>query len=141
YRSMTDLSIFADGEFDLAYSGQSIEHITEGEADLCLAEVGRVLRPGGHLCLDTPNRLASELQLEGTGVQFVNPDHKIEYTDEQLRAKLEAHGFAIREAKGLVHLPETFRTGKFQPDELADNTGVFADIGECSLLAYVCQKV
>lgn len=140
YRSMTDLSIFPDGEFDLVYSGQSIEHVTETEADTCLAEVFRVLRPGAFLCLDTPNAAASALQLQGTGERWVNPDHKIEYTDAELRAKLEGHGFVVREAKGLVHLPESFRTGKFQPEELADNTGVFAEIAECSLLAYVCQK-
>lgn len=139
YRSMTDLSIFPDGEFGLVYSGQSIEHVTEAEADTCLEEVRRVLRPGGYLCLDTPNVLASHIQLEGTGERFVNPDHKIEYTDADLRTKLEAHGFAVREAKGLVHMPESFRTGKFQLEELANNTGVFAEIGECSLLAYVCQ--
>jgi predicted SAM-dependent methyltransferase len=140
YRSMTDLSVFPDATFGLVYSGQSIEHVTEAEADTCLQEVWRVLRPGGYLCLDTPNVLASRLQLEGTGVEFVNPDHKIEYTDPQLRTKLETHGFTIRDAKGLVHLPETFRTGKFHPEELAENTGVFAEIGECSLLAYVGQK-
>lgn len=140
YRSMVDLSIFPDGEFGLVYSGQSIEHVTEEEADQGLREALRVLRPGGYLCLDTPNVLASQLQLEGTGLAFTNPDHKIEYTHAELSRKLEARGFRILAAKGLVYLPETFRTGKFCPEEMAANTGVYDEIDECSLLAYVCQK-
>jgi predicted SAM-dependent methyltransferase len=140
YRSMVDLSIFPDGEFGLVYSGQSIEHVTGEEADQVLAEAFRVLRPGGHLCLDTPNFAASRLQLEGTDMEFTNPDHKIEYTHAELSRKLEASGFSIVAAKGLVHLPETFRTGKFSNEEMGTNTGVFDDIEQCSLLAYVCRK-
>lgn len=140
YRSMIDLSIFSDGEFDLVYSGQSIEHVTEEEADQVLREAHRVLRPGGHLCLDTPNLAASRLQLEGTGIEFVNPDHKIEYTHAELSHKLEASGFRIVAAKGLLHMPETFGTGKFCPEEMGINTGVFDEIEQCSLLAYVCQR-
>jgi hypothetical protein len=41
--------------FDLVYSGQSIEHVTESEGDTVMREVFRVLAPGGWFCLDTPN--------------------------------------------------------------------------------------
>lgn len=38
YHSMVDLSAYGDGAFDLVYSGQTIEHVTAGEADAVRAE-------------------------------------------------------------------------------------------------------
>jgi SAM-dependent methyltransferase len=135
--SMTDLSAFADGTFDLVFSGQSIEHVTEADADLVLAEVRRVLTPDGHLCLDTPNGAACRLQLGGDGV--TNPDHEIEYTHEQLTEKLHRAGFVIEVARGLNHLPGSFESGTFSYEELARYIGVFADIERCYVLAYCCR--
>ena len=78
YHSMADLSDYADASFDMVFSGESIEHITEAEARVMVHEVRRVLEPGGWFCLDTPNRRATEIEL---GDDYSNPDHKIEYTD------------------------------------------------------------
>ena len=55
YHSMTELSSIDSASFDLVYSGQSIEHVPIGAADVVLREIHRVLRPGGYLALDTPN--------------------------------------------------------------------------------------
>ncbi len=88
--SMTDLSIFADCTFDLVWSGQSIEHITESEADLVIQEVYRVLKPGGCFCLDTPNRHLTLLQVRQG---FIHPEHKFEYLPSELVAKLSDRGF------------------------------------------------
>jgi predicted SAM-dependent methyltransferase len=137
-RSMVDLSVFGDESFDLVMSGQSIEHITEAEAEVALREIHRVLRPGGHLCLDTPNGAACRLQLGGPGV--TNPDHEIEYTHLELSRKLEGAGFVIERAQGLNHLPSTFATEEFRFEELARHIGVFDDIEHCYLLAYRCRK-
>ncbi len=84
YHSMVDLSDYADGSVDLVYSGQSIEHVPFDVADVVLAEVRRVLRPGGHLALDTPNARVTRLQQAA----FIDPDHEHEYTHD--RAALEA---------------------------------------------------
>lgn len=45
---------FADGVFDLVYSFHALEHIPEPWR--ALAEMNRVLRPGGIYCIGTPNR-------------------------------------------------------------------------------------
>jgi SAM-dependent methyltransferase len=140
HRSMTDLSVFEDGSFDLVFSGQSIEHVPEAEAEIVLAEARRVLRPGGHLYLDTPNGLACRIQLAGTGAQVTNPDHDIEYSPTELRSKLEAAGFVVELARGLNHLPQSFATGTFSFEELARHVGVYADIEHCYLLAYGCRR-
>jgi predicted SAM-dependent methyltransferase len=89
YTSMTDLSAFADNSVDLVNSGQSIEHITEEDADIVLRECMRILRPGGHLCIDTPNGESTRLQQ----AEFVDPDHKVEYSHGALLSKIEDAGF------------------------------------------------
>ena len=55
FHSMVDLGRYDDGSFDLVYSGQSIEHVSEAEGDTVVREAFRVLAPGGWFCLDTPN--------------------------------------------------------------------------------------
>ena len=136
YHSMTDLSPYGDASFDLVYSGQSIEHVTEAEADGVLAEIHRVLRPGGFLALDTPNARACRMQQE----ELINPDHEVEYTHEELAGKLEQAGFVIEEAKGLNYLGRSLAEGKVSEAETAANYGVYRSPRDCYLLAYVCRR-
>lgn len=46
----TDLSEFRDGEFDMVYSSNVLEHVKDVE--LCVSEIFRVLAPGG-VCIHT----------------------------------------------------------------------------------------
>ena len=136
YHSMADLSLYEDGSFDLVYSGQTIEHVTKEECEKVLAEVMRVLGPGGWFCVDTPNATVCRLQQP----ELINDDHKIEYTHEQFSAKLTSAGFLIREAKGLNDLGHPGEEGGFVLREVARNRGVYGEPRDCYLLAYVCQK-
>jgi ubiquinone/menaquinone biosynthesis C-methylase UbiE len=45
---------FDDGSFDLALMLKSLHHVPTGLLDTALAEVRRVLRPGGHLYVSEP---------------------------------------------------------------------------------------
>ncbi len=108
----------------------------EAEAHTMLAEVRRVLAPGGWFCLDTPNRRATAVDL---GDDFSNPDHKIEYTDAQLAQMLVDAGFTIEARYGLSYVGESLAKGEFDPEEVARNHGVYADIDACYLLAYICR--
>ena len=137
YHSMVDLSPYPDASFDLVFSGETIEHITEDEARKMLGEARRVLEPGGWFCVDTPNRRATELMLGPGGLS--NPDHKIEYTDAGLRAMLEEAGFEVVGAYGLNHLGDCFERGVFDVSVVAGNHGVYADAGNCHLIAYTCR--
>ncbi|MEO7836395.1 MAG: methyltransferase domain-containing protein [Acidimicrobiales bacterium] len=136
YASMTDLSEFADETFDLVYSGQSIEHVERSEGRVVLHEAYRVLRPGGHLGLDTPNARATRLQQ----TEFIDPDHKVEYTHDELSGMLLEAGYTVLESKGLNYVGKSLEAGTFEVEEAAANRGLHAEVRDCYILTYLCQK-
>lgn len=136
YHSMTDLSRYQDGSFDLVYSGQTIEHVTPDQCDETLRETFRVLAPEGWFAVDTPNDTVCRLQ----SPDFINDDHKVEYAHEEFSAKLEKAGFEIAEAKGLNYLGRPASEGGFDEAEVARNNGVYGEPQDCYLLAYLCRK-
>ncbi len=136
YHSMADLSRYADGSFDLVYSGQSIEHVPVEEAERVLVAAARILRPGGHLALDTPNARVCRVQQPG----FIDPDHDHEYTHGEMTDKLQNAGFEILEAKGLNLAARSVAEGTFSVQEVATNRGLFAEIEDCYLLSYLCRR-
>jgi SAM-dependent methyltransferase len=136
YRSMSDLSFAGDASVDLVYSGQSIEHVSEDEGDVALAEAFRVLEPGGHLALDTPNAAVCRLEQDA----FIDPDHKVEYTLDVLTDKVKAAGFEMIMARGLNWGGTAIRHGVFDLSEVAAHNGIFYDAASCYLLALLCRK-
>lgn len=85
----TDLSRFADGEFDAVFASNFLEHLEHDAVDRCLTEVRRVLRPGGRLLLVQPNfRLAP-------GAYFDDYTHRTIFTDRSLADLLVARGFSL----------------------------------------------
>ncbi len=110
YSKMTKLSFLGIGKFDLVWSGQSIEHITEQESETLLKEVLQVLKPGGYFCLDTPNRKLTKLLC---GKEFIHPEHKIEYTPDQLVEKVRAAGFEVEKVLAVTPMPISLRHERF----------------------------
>jgi ubiquinone/menaquinone biosynthesis C-methylase UbiE len=136
YRSMADLSFVDDASVDLVYSGQSIEHVTEADGEVVLKEAFRIMKPGGHMAIDTPNGRVCRMQQAG----FIDPDHKVEYTLEQLRTKVTDAGFEVITERGLNWGGPVVAGGQFDPVALAANYGVYYDAASCYLLALVIQK-
>jgi len=91
-----------------------------------------VLRPGGYLALDTPNGPVCRLHTP----DFINHDHKIEYSEAELSAKLRAAGLEIVAIKGLKlpRSPAVARVVSMRSRSRA-NWGVFAEADDCYLLA------
>ena len=136
YHSMDDLSDYPEESFDLVVSGQSIEHLPPDAADTMLRGAFRVLRPGGWLAVDTPNARVTRLQQEA----FIDPDHKYEYTPEEMEEKLRAAGFEVVERKGLNLANRSLEQKEFDMDEIVVNVGLFADVASCYLMAFVCRR-
>jgi len=136
YHSMTDLSGLADGSADLVYSGQSIEHVSAADGRRVLEEAFRILRPGGHLALDTPNRRVTRL----AGEPFSSPDHQVEYTWPELAAMLGDAGFELEWVKGLNYAGEALRAGEFDLDEVAGNCGLYDEVEDCWAIAVVAVR-
>ena len=140
YHSMTDLSAFADCSVDLVVSGQTFEHVTRDEGDQVLAESYRVLRPGGFLALDTPNRAVTALEVRDGPAEFINPDHKVEYHHAEMLELFARHGFEVPVSYGLSHMPETAASGKFDVTELLRHPGIYGDPESCYMLAYLALR-
>ena len=138
-RSMTDFSGFKDNTVDLVWSGQSIEHITELEAEAVIQEIFRVLKPGGSFCLDTPNRQLTKLLLRGTG--FVHPEHKIEYYPQELAAKIQQQGFLIEKNWAVSPMPYSLSSQKFSKLELMDSVGLGDNPDEGFSFFLCCRKL
>jgi SAM-dependent methyltransferase len=93
---------FDEHAFDLVWSSEVIEHVADTER--WLAEVRRVLTPGGRLLITTPNHARLALLIGGLE-RYSEPlgDHLHLYTCRSLRATLSQLGFErveIRRAGG-----------------------------------------
>jgi SAM-dependent methyltransferase len=136
FHSMVDLERYRDGSFELVYSGQSIEHVSEADGDSVVREAFRVLAPGGWFCLDTPNGPVWRLR----SAELMNDDHQVEYSAAELVAKLTAGGFEVTERKGLNLMRRGVASGVFDEDEASAHPGVYAAAEDCLLLAIVARK-
>ena len=75
-------SSLPDSTFSCVIAVEVLEHVEEDER--FVAEVSRVLKPGGYFVMTTPN--GDYIKHEGK-----NPDHKRHYTRAQLQALLARH--------------------------------------------------
>jgi SAM-dependent methyltransferase len=137
YTSMDDLRAIPDASVDLVWSGQSMEHITEEQGDRVCAEVLRILKPGGQFCLDTPNRLMTQIHLAGSA-PFIHPEHKVEYTPRQLRRKLRRNGFTVREALGVCEMIRTKRRRWIDYRDFSASASVNTNVAGSYIQYYRC---
>jgi SAM-dependent methyltransferase len=83
---------FPDHFFDVVYAAQVFEHLPEPKADL--AEIRRILRPGGLLYVDVPNYRTLSIVF-GRDDFFLNdpPQHINYFSPSTLRALLNNSGY------------------------------------------------
>jgi SAM-dependent methyltransferase len=121
YQSMSERLPLSDESVDLVFSGESIEHVTESEADAVCREAHRVLKQNGYFILDTPNAALTRIESPD---ELIHPEHKKEYYPHELRSKLEHWGFKIVDMGGICPMPDSLRTHTFSHKELVQRRGI-----------------
>jgi SAM-dependent methyltransferase len=85
----------ASGSVDLVFSGQNIEHLWPEDVVGFLVESARVLRSDGYLVVDSPNRWMTD------ALNFMQPEHIMEFTPDEITKLLALAGFADIQVKGV----------------------------------------
>ena len=93
-RTLGDVSPVRDGEVDLVFAGQVIEHLWPDDIAGFLSEAHRVLRPGGAVVIDSPTRFITE------GLAWTQPGHTIELEVDEIVELLTLAGFVDIDVKG-----------------------------------------
>jgi hypothetical protein len=80
---------------DLLFSGQNIEHLYYEDLSGFLKEACRVVRDGGHLCIDSPNRSITQ------ELGYTQPQHVLELSVPDAIELVEAAGFTVMNVFGI----------------------------------------
>ena len=127
----------AGRRFGAVYMGQTIEHIEKDALPEVLAWIADHLEEGGRLIFDTPNRAITRLQSPDA---FIDPDHKHEYTPEEMAGVVERAGFAVDKRTGLCDMPGSLAQGIFNPLEVYDSELVNDRPETSYLFAFECVR-
>jgi SAM-dependent methyltransferase len=108
----SDMSGVESGTCDLVFSGQNLEHLWPHEVSGFLMEAARVLKPGGHIVVDSPNRRVT------APLNWSHPEHTIELTAPEIDRLLELAGFDVTKRVGLwlCRDPKSGRVLSFDPN-------------------------
>jgi SAM-dependent methyltransferase len=92
--SASSMPQVADQSVDVLFSGQNIEHLSADDLNGFLLEAHRVIKSGGRLVIDSPNRLVTHQ----TG--WRHPEHTIELSPAEARILVESAGFRVDACRG-----------------------------------------
>ncbi len=118
--------------YDMVFLGQAIEHVWPSALPRMLAWIREHLQPDGRLVFDTPNRALTRIQCPDS---LTDPDHKYEYTPDELADVVVKAGFEIVKTSGMLHLPVQAESGKYDPLEYANAPLLSPDANACFLFA------
>lgn len=124
---------FEDDSFEAVFAGEIIEHLVDTAS--FVAELRRILKPGGIVVITTPNLASFENRLRlllgrypiWVEYELSDQGHVRSYTVPTLRAQLRRNGFAVEQVVGnwvpvvpqrFVHdvrIPALARTGDWFP--------------------------
>jgi SAM-dependent methyltransferase len=104
------------GSADVVFLVETVEHLDEATSDAILAEIHRVLRPGGRLVMTTPNeeRLAdAETMCPDCGCVFHRMQHIRSFSARRLPSLADSAGF-----RAILCRPTLFNSYRFLPARL-----------------------
>jgi SAM-dependent methyltransferase len=93
--SVADMTDVGTASVDLLFSGQNLEHLYYDDIQGFFREASRVLKIGGHLCIDSPNRLVTK------ELGYIQPQHVLEFSREDVARMVEAAGFELVAEHGI----------------------------------------
>jgi SAM-dependent methyltransferase len=102
---------FADGQFDAIYSMGTIEHFDD--SDVAVAEMFRVLKPGGRAIVGVPNRADPFLRpalvyvMQRVGAYGYGAERS--FSRRALNRMLTSHGFDVVAETGILFMPGWLR--------------------------------
>ncbi len=99
-------SSISDNGVDVVFLVEVIEHLLDSDLSSTLNEIRRMLRPGGHLIVTTPNHenlYASNVICPECGCIFHQWQHVRAFTPSQLQSLMSDHGFEV-----VICQPTTF---------------------------------
>jgi SAM-dependent methyltransferase len=111
--TLGDLGAVESDSVDLVFAGEVIEHLWPDDIAGFLAEARRVLRPGGHIALDSPNRRVTQ------PLRWLHPEHTVEFAVDEIVELLERAGFEDIEVRGVL-LGYDAESHQFLPVERLD---------------------
>jgi 2-polyprenyl-3-methyl-5-hydroxy-6-metoxy-1,4-benzoquinol methylase len=86
---------FPDGSFSVVHFSHLIEHVPDPVA--YLAEVWRILKPGGYAVITTPNVDGLQARLFGKGWRSAIADHLVLFSKRTLGRMIRESGFDVRQ--------------------------------------------
>ncbi len=104
-----DMNGVQDHTVDVLFSGQNIEHLWLNEMEGFLIEAARVIKPGGTLVIDSPNRTHTER------LRWSHPEHTVELTVAEATRALELAGFEPTKTVGLWLMQNEDQLYSFEP--------------------------
>ncbi|RYY59543.1 MAG: class I SAM-dependent methyltransferase [Chitinophagaceae bacterium] len=107
---------YEDNKFDMVVSFETIEHIPDYKK--FLSEICRVLKPGGHLVISTPNALVTN----PSKGKPENPFHVYEFDPAELQELLQQH-FEIELSAG-QHVKPSYGVAPYLPSFRKDKLGL-----------------
>lgn len=89
-----DMRDVATNSVDLVFAGQTVEHLWHEELAGFFIESARVLKSGGRLLFDSPNRVISN------ALKWNHPEHTIELTPDDAKQLARLAGFDVQKCAG-----------------------------------------
>jgi len=97
-----------DAIADTVFMVEVIEHLDDDTLDAALREAHRLLKPGGHLVLTTPNEEdldASKIMCPNCHTVFHRMQHVRSWSAPGLSARVALNGFRTKRSEGVVLTP------------------------------------
>jgi 2-polyprenyl-3-methyl-5-hydroxy-6-metoxy-1,4-benzoquinol methylase len=118
------------GRYALVVAGEVLEHVPDG--DSFLVGCGRLLAPGGRLCVTVPNACSPKIGLRSlAGRESVHPDHRVYFGPRTLERTLAGAGYDV-ELMASCFAPIVGRAGRlvFNPLLRASHRAFQGPVGD-----------